>query len=1141
MDYSKNKWLLSNVFLCDRLRCMYKYPFYLLKVKRFAPFFITQFFGALNDNVFKLSVLTLMAFYLTNTIQDNQFYQALGSGLFTLPFLLFSASAGELADKYDKTVIMRWIKCIEIILMLMGAIGIILQDIPMMFMVIFLMGLHSTFFGPVKYSILPEHLQEEEWLAGNAFVEAGTFIAILIGTIVGTLLIPENSFFLIHGLWLAGASIVSISILGAISSFFIPVINKIHRQVTIDWNPFRATMTVLKESKKYPFVLPAIVGISWFWFIGASFMTEFPVYVKYTLQADKSIFTWLLVLFSVGVATGSVVGSYWLKGKISARYAIFSLLGMSVFTFDLCAQTIFGWRVGIDFFFIALCAGIYVVPLYAIIQKYSPEIWRSRMIAANNVMNAVFMIASAAWIALLTLWHVSVSGVFLSIAALNLFFMVYLYRLSPPSDVSSWTVLSKTILRMVLKCLYRVEVHGLDNYSICQATGKSFFIVTNYTSFFDRLLIATFLPNVSPIVTNLTESSVKKQLRYILKSTQEGYQFMLCPEAYANSSYSLKQLYDTAGFLIRKAAIPILPIQISGALFLPFSRMKGKVPKKYFPKITLTILPSQIMTAPIGFPWQKEKRKISHQLFTLIATMTFDTSFCPMSLWESFLAMRRVHGWRKIAQDIRQKSMTYPQLVTRSLILGRAMKQTTARGEYVGFLLPTMVNSLIVFMALQAFGRVPAMLNFSIGANRLKASCQLANIKAVYTSRVFIDTADLHLLITALHEIGVQVIYLEEYVKHISLGDKITGFLSGLFMTHFPRFVSRENKPHFTDPAVVLFTSGSESSPKGVLLSHQNILANCHQMAANVNFTTEDYLFNALPIFHCFGLMAGMLLPVLQGFPVFLYPSPLHYKMIPEWIKKIGATLFLATDTFLNGYARYSQEDTFLTVRCIFAGAEKVKEETMRKWKKSFGRLIFEGYGLTEASPVLAVNSDVQHKIGTVGCFLPHIHYRFTPVDGIDTMGYEGGRLWVSGPNIMMGYLQMDHPGVLAPVEEGWHDTGDIALIDDEGYLTLLGRAKRFAKIGGEMVSFSAVENSIMTLWPDYLHAVVSLSDDKKGEQLVLMTNYPKAERKDIMDYMKQEGYSELFIPKKIQIIDEMPVLGSGKIDYPTLQAMLLK
>jgi acyl-[acyl-carrier-protein]-phospholipid O-acyltransferase/long-chain-fatty-acid--[acyl-carrier-protein] ligase len=334
--------------------------------------------------------------------------------------------------------------------------------------------------------------------------------------------------------------------------------------------------------------------------------------------------------------------------------------------------------------------------------------------------------------------------------------------------------------------------------------------------------------------------------------------------------------------------------------------------------------------------------------------------------------------------------------------------------------------------------------------------------------------------------------------------------------------------------AVVLFTSGTEGAPKGVVLSHANIQANRFQVAARIDFGPTDIVFNALPLFHSFGLSTGTLLPILFGLKVFLYPSPLHYRIVPEMVYGTNATILFGTDTFLAGYARFAHPYDFYSVRIVCTGAERVKDETRRLYGERFGVRLMEGYGATETAPVLAMNTPMQFKAGSVGRLMPGIDWRLEPVPGIEA----GGRLVVSGPNIMAGYLKADRPGELQPPEGGWYDTGDIVTLDDDGFVTIQGRVKRFAKVGGEMVSLAAVEAWVARLWPAEAHAVTTLPDPKKGEQLVLVTARPDPRREELIAFARREGIAEISIPRVLVQVPEVPVLGTGKVDYVKVRAL---
>jgi acyl-[acyl-carrier-protein]-phospholipid O-acyltransferase/long-chain-fatty-acid--[acyl-carrier-protein] ligase len=462
-------------------------------------------------------------------------------------------------------------------------------------------------------------------------------------------------------------------------------------------------------------------------------------------------------------------------------------------------------------------------------------------------------------------------------------------------------------------------------------------------------------------------------------------------------------------------------------------------------------------------------------------------------------------------------ALTYKRLLTAASILGAKLLPLAAPGRAIGVMLPNANGVVLTVLGLMSAGRVPAMINFTAGAANILAACKAARLEVIVTSRMFIEKGRLTNLIPALEQ-AVKIVYLEDVRASITFADKIRGL----------RNANRplvERKPD--DWAAILFTSGSEGTPKGVVLSHRNMLANAAQAAARIDFGRQDKVFNVLPAFHSFGLTVGIILPLVSGVRTYLYPSPLHYRTVAELIYGVNATIMFGTDTFLAGYARVAHPYDFRSLRYILAGAEPVKEATRRTYMEKFGLRILEGYGVTETAPALALNTPMFNKFGSVGRILPGMEARLESVEGVE----EGGRLWVRGPNVMLGYLKVENPGVLEPPPEGWHDTGDIVTIDEQGFVTIKGRARRFAKIGGEMISLAAVEALVSELWPNALSAVVSVPDLRKGERLILVTQQKNATRAEFQTFAKARHASDLMIPSEVWVLDKLPVLGSGKVD----------
>lgn len=704
----------------------------------------------------------------------------------------------------------------------------------------------------------------------------------------------------------------------------------------------------------------------------------------------------------------------------------------------------------------------------------------------------------------------------------------------------------RNLLKWILTVLFRVEVKGLENY---RDAGERALIVANHLSFLDAVLLALFLPGkpffainsfiaerwyIKPFLTLADtfplDPTNPMATKTMISRLKQGGHCVIFPEGRITVTGSLMKVYEGPGMIADKAEAQILPIRIDGAQYTPFSRLKGKVRIRWFPQITLHMLPPRNFTVSEETKGRKRRAAIGNQLYDLMTEMLFETSNIDQTLWLGLRDAMATHGGgHKMVDDIKRQPLSYRQLIMRSLILGDKIAQETEKGEHIGLLLPNMAATIVSFFALQAYGRVAAMLNFSTGAKNVVSACKTAELKHVYTSRLFISTAKLEPIIEAIEEAGVTIHYLEDIAKTVTLADKLKGLLRASFNPS-----NREYQAAADDASVILFTSGSEGTPKAVVLSHRNIQANRYQLAARVDFSSTDIVFNALPVFHSFGLTGGTLLPLLSGIRTFFYPSPLHYRIVPELVYDTNATILFGTDTFLSGYARFAHSYDFYAVRYVFAGAEKLKDETRKLWSEKYGVRVLEGYGATETSPVIAANTPMQNLGGTVGRLMPGISHKLEPVPGIA----EGGKLLVHGPNIMKGYLLADNPGQLIPPEEGWYDTGDIVEVNAEGFISIKGRAKRFAKIGGEMVSLTAVESYLSKLWPDSAHAVVALPDAKKGEQLILLTEQKDAERSAIIAYTKEEGIGELSLPKVIHIIDNMPLLGTGKLDYVAIKEL---
>ncbi|MDR0902041.1 MAG: MFS transporter [Opitutaceae bacterium] len=1189
---------------------------HLFKTRRFLPLFIVQLTGAFNDNFFKNAFVILVTFHFARTRGWNTaVVTQIIAALFALPFFVFSAVAGQLADKFEKSRIVRLTKVWEIIILVFGSAALLLDNPWMLFVTIFLLGTQAAFFGPLKYALLPQHLREDELVPGNAIFESVTYIAILGGTLLGGLLVgigAANGFPTIGSYWVCGVLLVC-AVIGWASSLGVPAAPSETPDLKVNPNIFTATAALIRFTARRRRIFRAILGISWFWLIGIFWLTLTPAYVESQLHSGVVTVTTLLVIFAVGIGVGSMACNKILRGEATAKFVPLAGLMISLLMIDAALLTaglgeryanetfsffsFTGARLCIDLLGIAVCGGIFSVPLYALMQIWSPPAHRSRIIAANNVVNSLFMAGVALVCGALFAIGVPAWMLILLLAIVNAAIAIYIIALVPEAVIH-------TFLRWSLQVLFKVEVRGMENF---KRAGKRRVIIANHTSFLDAALLTAFLPD-RPTFAISTDFAGKWWLRpffwavsvypldpekpmsikTLTALARAGTPIAIFPEGRLTVTGGIMKVYEGPGLIADRANADLVPVQIDGAMHTIFSRMSGKIRRRWAPKITLTILPPRKFHPPPGVFGRDGRQHMARELYDILAQINVATADSNVTLFQGLVdaAIRHGHG-TPILDDPQFKPVTYRRLLAASLFLGPKLCAGTGPGEPVGLLIANSTAAVGAFFGVQSMGRVCAMLNYSAGPASVAAACRASRLRVVLTARKFVEIAKLEPLLDAMRAEGVEIRCLEDVAKKTPadylrlpfylrnarwiaarrqkktiaalaaksgdsralrpagsgkpagstvppMSSTPTAMLSAArsrLVTHFEKF-ARPASPLADTPAVILFTSGSSGAPKGVVLSHRNLHANRHQLAASVDVTSSDRLFACLPVFHAFGLTGGIILPLLHGTPTFMYPTPLHYGIIPELIYQTNSTIVFGTGTFLAGYARRAHPYDFFSVRYMFSGAEKLKDELRQYYTDQFGVRVFEAYGATETAPGLCINTPMHNRPGTVGPFLPGIEWRLEPVPGIA----RGGRLWVRGPNIMLGYLLVDDPGKITPPPDGWYDTGDIVDVDADGYVTIVGRAKRFAKLAGEMVSLTAVEELAAATWPDHQHAALSRPHPQKGEEIILVTDHPSPQRADILAKAREKGIAELYVPRLLLPRETLPLLGSGKPDYVALE-----
>ena len=706
-------------------------------------------------------------------------------------------------------------------------------------------------------------------------------------------------------------------------------------------------------------------------------------------------------------------------------------------------------------------------------------------------------------------------------------------------------------IRFLLRCALRILKVQVSFDVRPEDLPQKAIYISNHVSWLDPIILFAYLPN-SPFFLLHPRLYRNKWIKFFLghaHKTEFNYMdpanikkviqlvnhnrcCVMFPEGMMTDNGDMMKIYEAPVIVADRTDAPFVPIWISGAEFSPFSDTLGAVPHRPFPKIRVKVSKPQKIVVDENL--KKNRDYLKDQTFMMLNNLRFEARFRNnIALFKKLVRTSKLYGKisaferREILEDVKRMPQTYMDIIIKSHLLGAKFALFTKNTENVAVILPNSVENVVTFFGLSAYNRVPVMLNFSLGPSIVETMCKTVEVKNLITSRAFVEKIKLEETIENLQNKGIKIHYLEDIAQTITLKDKIKAYFA-----YKTKRVPVEQNP--LDPAVILFTSGSEGAPKAVVLSHSNIFSNVVQTTCVAQLNLQDLLFNCLPMFHSFGLTIGTLFPLLTGAKVFLFPSPLQYRTITELLYELKATMVIATDTFYKVYARLSHPYDFRKIRLCIAGAEGVKDETRNMMAERLGVMLLEGYGTTECSPLLTINTLLFNKYGTLGKIVPGIKYRLDEVEGIE----QGKELVVKGPNIMMGYIYADNPGVLVPVKDGWYHTGDVVEVDELGFIKLIDRAKRFAKIGGEMISLTAVENYAKEICKDedFKCVAVAAPHAKKGEQIVLVSNNSNLTRKDFIDFVSKKGLSELYVPSVLLVKEDFPVFATGKADKVSLK-----
>ena len=1116
--------------------------------RRFLPYIICQVCTVFYDNVFRIALLMKIVYDDISLPFSHGMVSTVLMTMFTLPFCLISAHAGIYGDSYNKCRVIQISKAIMFITAISLVPAFSSNNLIVLLLCFFLNACGSTIFSSVKYSILPDHLENKELMAGNALVESTSLLFILIGSIVGTILSTLD----LSGSYSAFILLIT-AIIGMVASLFIPK-TKVADNIKIIKRDFLySTITWVRKSLENKTIRLCTMGIAWYWMIGSVLIAQTASITKEIFGGDQTVVMLLYIMVGVGIVSGTLFCNYISRGIAELSYVPAGLFLMAIGICDLWyTSTTFshrellngaysflssfkGLRVALDLFIMSFAGSFYLLPLYTLIQINAPTQYRSRTIAGSNIVVSLSMFVGSI-VVMILLYFLSIQNVILFFAILNCIATLYICSNMPYLFV-------KGVLQVLFRLIFRVQVNGIKHCHDAIKEGKKIVIISNHISFMDGVLIGAFLPfrTVSVVDAGMARNPLLRfffgildihpvdhnnsaYLKNMINGINEGKAGLIFPEGRIANTRSIMRVYPGTSMILDKTDAEVLPVYIDGMQHHRlFSKMQDELPMLFFPKVSITVYPSQKITPPSDMPLPKQRDFVTRRIYDIMCESYVKCNSSYGTMFELLLqAKARWGSAHEIVENELYQRINYRTLVTSSFALGKKVEEIASYIQHdddnkLGIMMPTCVPNAVLYFAMQAYGFVPTMINFTSGLTIILKCCEIANIKIIFTSKAFIEKMKFEPLIKGLEDAGKEIIYLEDLKKSITVSDKLTA----MYKTHLGlwHYQSNNKKRDINSIATILFTSGSMGTPKAVALSHKNLFTSIKQFTSCVNVSRKDAVFNVLPMFHVFGLNVCTLMPILHGSRVVLYPSALSYNAIPNAVYGSDATIICGTDTFLSMYINAAHQNDFAGLKYVISGAEKLRSSTRNAWFDKAGQRILEGYGATETSPVISVNTHLFYKKGSVGRIVAGMEHKLTPVDGIE----EGGNLIVKGDNVMLGYIQAGGE-ILQPSveidgkdEAGWYDTGDIVTADEEGFITIVGRVKRFAKRGGEMISMTAIEEQLFAWFPEDRHAVASKVTNS-GEVLILFTTCEDMTKVAVNKLLKENNLPELWAPSKVVI-----------------------
>jgi acyl-[acyl-carrier-protein]-phospholipid O-acyltransferase/long-chain-fatty-acid--[acyl-carrier-protein] ligase len=1110
----------------------------LLGRRGFQAFLWTQFLGALNDNVYKI-IVSMRAVHVAAAAGST--YLSLAGAVFVIPFILFSGYSGHLADAVSKRTVLISVKAFEIFAMAMGLAAFFSTRMELMLAVLFLMALHSTVFSPAKYGIVPEMLGDRDLSRANGLLEMSTFVAIVLGTSMGSLLFVTWK----DEPWKMGLVMIAVAGAGFATSFRIPRVPAAGTEAPFRLNPLSEVVSGTRHLLRDSPLWLTVLGISYFWFLGALFQMDLLLYGSEVLHVDELRVGLMVTALAVGIGAGSL-----LAGRLSGDKVELGLVPLGSIMMAACCVMLYSARHSYEasvavLSLLGLASGLFIVPLNAYLQQRAEDREKGRLIATNNFYNTIgLMLASAALWIFHDRLHVGPDRLILIFGIATVGATAYIVTVVPD-------FLVRFVLWLLTHTIFKIRIVGPENVPF---RGPAL-LVANHTAHVDGLLIGACvqrfirflvwrpyyemrgvhgvlrLMKAIPVGTGRRDT-----LEMLQRASQElidGHVVCIFAEGAISRTGNLLPFKHGLERIAQGLDVPVIPVHLDRLWGSIFSFERGKFFWKLPKQVPYPVTVSFGRPLPSTAAAHEVRQAIQELGSAAVETRKNKTDTLP----QRFIRTAR-KNWTQFAMaDSTGREVTFGEALTGSVLIADWLAAHRRDEVHIGLLLPSSVGGALANLGTAMAGKIPVNLNYTAGRDAMDKAANQCGIRTIITSRAFLGKARI--------EIGQEAVFLEDVLK----GSKMAAWLKARLLPA-RLLVGAGQGPDSI--ATIIFSSGSTGVPKGVMLSHYNVIANVEAMAQVFWISGRDRIVGVLPFFHSFGSTVTIWFPMLSGCGVVYHPNPLDAKAVGALVSRYRATFLLSTPTFCAAYTRKCAREDFASLRFALVGAEKLREPVARGFEEKFGLRLLEGYGATEMAPVISVNTpdyaaekneQVGNKPGTVGHPLPGVAVRVVDPDTHEPLPpNQAGLLLVKGSNRMAGYLGQPER-TAEVVRDGWYVTGDIATVDDDGFVRITDRLSRFSKIAGEMVPHIRLEEALSEFLGDAPCAVTGIPDEQRGERLVALYTHLDVTPRELWERLSRTELPPLWIPKpeNIHRVEQLPLLGTGKLDLRGVKAKALE